>query len=815
MPELPTGWNFPTMYVGENKGSLRTMRLNPQEAWELVGVDGSLEGGLRPFFGYKLVKDLGLTSKTVDTGDFFVKSVQIDATYSVTAYVYRYTSTAGGTAGQKGVLVTWYDGSSWTTDSVWSVQTGLTGAMDVVSVGRRLYIFIKGQEPRLVYWTESGGTVSLTLETDTGPSVTPTLYRPGESGASIGNLTNASGVDQNTQVSQVVVTSSSPASGGLYANEDDAEPMPGGTYAVAWMAYSTVTGQQSQLSDVVSLSSNDFDGTFSLPVDGYIALEMIVDTTKFDRIRIYRSTRDKSNTEISKFQGNLWLDTEIDITDAANVFADDSDPLVATNYAKIIWWFSLRDGELLYGETYYDRGLFDLDMPKGGAALLVNPVLLVSDISEATPDYKTGVGEIRYSSPFGDVEMFPTANRMIPPTYTDRVITWSELGPNFIGLSSSRLYFGRYEGGFLIIEEFGKGYGVVNARAHAETGEVVYYVHQTGLKMVASDGSMQNLTVFDYLFQNTWRSTISNVFMVHDPKTNTITIVNPSAEHAAMIWFNTGKATEVVDVPFVAGSTGLVPGTTETRAQFVTQGGLVYRLDDSREATGHRLLDFDGEANLTVSAKSESSGSTALVFSGTPTLDADVVGSYLYVTSGDAIWQKGKITAVSVGGYAVTIDDPSAVIHDAIAVGDRVTLGPVVLRWVGPALGLQDESGQSFGVGDTFRVRHAETIRAHFTNVTGDATTDVSGLNAIYAGLLYRGNSDSAEQTVVPTDAGDNAIQTVIEGEPKYGAIFGQYGVDGPLLFPGIQVVCADLDFYLIGAFISGKVLDTKYRGAR
>lgn len=178
MSEVKTSWKFPLLAVNETKRTVRPAV--PQGmAWELIGVDGSEEGTLRPAPGFKHVHTLTGNLGTVPQETAGGSQVTFRASSSQYAYgwVYRVKEQASNTCK---VFLEYRIGS----DLTWNGPVDLVGEKDygdkqlnVVVVGRFVYVFVEGNEPFLFYLNEtSPGTFELVIQEDTGPGKSPEVF---------------------------------------------------------------------------------------------------------------------------------------------------------------------------------------------------------------------------------------------------------------------------------------------------------------------------------------------------------------------------------------------------------------------------------------------------------------------------------------------------------------------------------------------------------------------------------------------------------------------------------------------------------------
>ena len=154
-------WNYPLLSTSENKQGKKTF--TPKEfAYETVGVDFSVKGGLRPFPGFTNVHTFTTLSGETNHGvgseiiDVFPVSFRIGTEYYGYGFVYRakQQSGGGGDTTKGDIFLDYYiKGVGWTNGyNILAASAGSASSpMDVVVFGRYIYIFIKGIQPILFY----------------------------------------------------------------------------------------------------------------------------------------------------------------------------------------------------------------------------------------------------------------------------------------------------------------------------------------------------------------------------------------------------------------------------------------------------------------------------------------------------------------------------------------------------------------------------------------------------------------------------------------------------------------------------------------
>ena len=173
--QIDTAWTLPLKQTTQNKRAKRT-GVPFRASHELIGFDGSLEGGLRPFQGFKSVVDLiygfGLAAHAGgDIRAFFPFECNVENTGFAYGFVYRVEGVGGNAGRVQYRIVFRIDGDDvWRFDALTSgfrdgvvvsfFDTGIMPTedfndepMDLVTVGRFNYVFRKGFDPFMFYFT--------------------------------------------------------------------------------------------------------------------------------------------------------------------------------------------------------------------------------------------------------------------------------------------------------------------------------------------------------------------------------------------------------------------------------------------------------------------------------------------------------------------------------------------------------------------------------------------------------------------------------------------------------------------------------------
>lgn len=598
--KLDPGWNYSLVATSEDKRASRPAVEAPF-SHELIGVDGSLDGGLRPFPGFRIIHELewGLWGGNHDTTstivDLFVRNLIIGEDGYGFGFVYRVRRKNAATGATACDVFADFFNSKLTPPRWVRGQVVMEGVplppeldrthgrqMSVTTWGRYIYVFVEDSEPVAISFDRKTPFGFVVL-TDTGPGAQPSL----ESAEDAGPLGSITALEQSRPgVGQIFLSEYLPSgiglglgngtdtsdSGTFYGqpNKDVASLDPG-DYAFAYVLYNSQSGRRSALSEVAQVRKADFDPDDSSggegpldPVPLHAFIEIVYDKTRYDQAYVYRSVRTQSagGTYIA---ANLHLDRIIDLED----YHSNNNPLPDPDQAQAIYAYELEDKQLVFQDVFTDRVSFDENMPLAGASLWYENTMLCSSIRTPSAsssmknrpeDSIRGIGEVRWSS-LVDIspELFPPQNRYIPNVPSNDVNVLRQVGPNVIGFSSDRQYLIRKESVYLKITEMHEGFGVVNHRACDSAGSLLYFVSPKGVKAVDSQGQLDDVRSLNQVILETWGSSLDHVSLAFDPSLSAVFIHNNILSQTCVLWFNTAKVTEIHDVPFQEVTRGVWP----------------------------------------------------------------------------------------------------------------------------------------------------------------------------------------------------------------------------------------------------------------
>jgi hypothetical protein len=848
-------WDFDLLGASENKS---VSRLAVQRPWasEVVGVDGSLDGGMRPFQGFKLEVELDVPA--ADPGD-----VLLPVSHAVPIFIQ-----AGNGAERFGFQVTIPQamGSNKGRQYLWSESSAVPTETDTGAVcnasssfGSFCYIFTANVLYRIYYDASNivqqgfasgpgavpvlaGGEQVYTQDTDLanvpgsgwgltrssgtpstadGPRICLFAFTGRESGELGFNpivgppdLSAGAGFAGITLVYELTnqpefATMVDPVSGNAIVGLEWTSGLAGAARmcSFCYQLLNADTGLKSQLSEVrtIDCSGKGLSINSSEEAVVFPALSIEVDADDWTHIRLYRSV-----------SGNAGLHS-----------LDSTHEIPSTG--RYLFFYTLSDLVLRQQETFQGDATYEATLPNARSGIFLEGTLLYSDIPQKGGS-NGNAGTVRYSNPY---EMSPenigTGNRYTLQQPTEDVIAFKKLGSNAAGFTRQGVYIFRKEGVYVSGFPMHKGFGITAKTAAAEVGPGVYYMTEEGLKFLGPDGTLEDVGAINELITGTWRSSLSAVWIAYDAAAHVLVIFNRTLKRCVLMWFKTGRVTELVDCEFDAiieqnWQDTLGGGSTvaaKPRVLFLMLAHIdgltdeyklrVWTIDYLRTGDTGRFLQFTGNQRFTVSSYA---GTISPINLGAAA-PTKVGRCKLYVLDSATPSIIGKsCTLFTSNGNLVYPSSADYADIAGLAAGDRVAISPIIMRWIGPPLPLQAPTGEQFASNDFFRVRRLDSINVAFSDVSGDAdgTTD-----AFWRGLVYRSTEAEPEEKVRPVDDDGENVTLIREGESKHAAAFGadgqdgvRGGIDGNTLAPGIEIMVADLDFRVLGVRCAGGIRATE-----
>ena len=566
VPETDIIWPYSLLKVSENKASART-GVPVGSASELVGVDGSNDGGLQPFPGFREmhrfkmseiagtdfpgnsnVNPYAADAHISSVVDFWSFSVITGASKRVWGFLYIAKRPNAGKACNStyDLLMDYYapQNTGGTAVDKWGskvvveniadagvlcpVDSKNNSVMSVETTGKAVYFFRRGATPVSIYfkYVSSPQVTTPQINTSAGAGVKPKagMYQQGSPPVDSDFPTSVS-----LSAGHLAASFPNPTSGGNPAGSvvfcrinDSAVPAAGtggaGPFVVSNIGtgvvldegtYSLAVQFEDSLSGRKTQISDNVDFTFTGTTDKKLFLDGIYDSSKFDTLNVYRSVRTQNAAGvytggILQLEAQITLSTTYTVTDLP---MRGSEVLPSGGNIKYFRYaYQLKDASLVMQDVYTDRSAYFATMPKGGAGAIMDGTMLVGNISEG-PDDLTGTGETRWSSSTEtSVELFTAKSQYKPPSVGDAVTCFRRAGQIMAGLTRNGVQFFDKSSGFVRVVPAHQGFGVVGPYAACSVGPVVYYLNYRGLKAVFPDGKLDDVQAIDDLVMDEWYS---------------------------------------------------------------------------------------------------------------------------------------------------------------------------------------------------------------------------------------------------------------------------------------------------------------------
>jgi len=608
VPETDLTWTYSLLNATESKASARTG--TPVGAMaELVGIDGTNNGGLMPFPGFREMyrftpesatnwlttnwyTSLGHRSKVVDFWSFNLVAGVSSRVFGFVYIVRRPTDLVTPACNNFYDLMLAFNApqgasNSWTTLVIREAVNGgvladngglnvTSAVMSIETTSKAIYIFERGQSPIAVYFKATTGPVATTatvinpagpgvrplasmytnsslVEADLSGAVSPTQGHIPASFPLPTTTTNPPGSVVFSRITPPNTSSVGSAGAGPFVvyNTGTAPVNLAGTYSLAVQFEDSRSGRKSQLSENVDMT---FTGA-----DRKIIVDGTYDSDRFDTLNIYRSVR-TSNAGGAFAGGILQLDASIALS--PNYIVTDlpmrNSGTVPTGGATKLFRYAyqLKDAALVMQDVYLDKPSYSTTMPKGGAGALLDGTMLVGNISESASDL-SGLGDTRWSASGVDSpELFTALGQYKPNSVGDAVTCFKRTGQIMAGFTRNGVQFFNKQNGYVRVLAAHQGYGITGPYAAATVGPVTYYLNYRGLKAVYPDGRLDDVQSINQLVSSEWYADttgaqeLTKVSMAFDPATLCLYILNPTRQSAVQMWFATGVVSELYDTSF-------------------------------------------------------------------------------------------------------------------------------------------------------------------------------------------------------------------------------------------------------------------------
>lgn len=353
--------------------------------------------------------------------------------------------------------------------------------------------------------------------------------------------------------------------------------------------------------------------------------------------------------------------------------------------------------------------------PQSGTIGRYSEVTFMAQATGVDGGYDTLSSSPEHNSP----EYFSTYNRRIGDPEDGRPLRFIPAGDSLFQLSYNAVIH-IFKSGKLKPLQFSrlhKKRGIVGKEVAHTSGNSVFMITGLGLAILnASDGSMGSITAADRVMFDDWKSDLSDVKSCYDSIMNASFFLNATREEMVILWHSTQVVTMMDGANFVAATSGpdIASGKND-RAFFITATGLIVS-PDNLEAGSGTMWDLSNTYTLNGTATATSSSTLT---DANATLNADMVGSKLYMVTGANAGDSREIATINNSTKVVTF---TANFDNDIATGDTYAVSPVPFslrawalqheevsrfnRWItsGVALKARKLSGISGNVNNKWRV---------------------------------------------------------------------------------------------------------------
>ncbi len=325
--------------------------------------------------------------------------------------------------------------------------------------------------------------------------------------------------------------------------------------------------------------------------------------------------------------------------------------------------------------------------PQSGTIGRYGDVTFMAQASSVDGGYDTLSSSPEHTSP----EYFSTYNRRIGDPEDGRPLRFIPAGDSLFQLCYNAIIH-IFKSGKLKPLQFSRLHrkrGIVGKEVAHSSGNSVFMITGLGLVLLnATDGSMGSITAADRVIFDDWKSDLSTVKSCYDSKLNASFFLNPTQEEMIVLWHSTQIATMLDGTNFIAATSGpdIATGKND-RAFFVTATGLIVSPDNLESGSGTM---WDLSDSYTLNGTATATSATTLT-DDNATLNADMIGMKLYMTTGDNAGESREIATIDNGTKVFTF---TSNFDNDISTGDTYAVNPVPFSL--RAWALQDEKLSRF-----------------------------------------------------------------------------------------------------------------------
>ena len=349
----------------------------------------------------------------------------------------------------------------------------------------------------------------------------------------------------------------------------------------------------------------------------------------------------------------------------------------AGNWATSGAWDSLTadigilvDDALPFQTMYDPQKDIVVSPPQSGTIGEYEELTFMAQASSSDGGYDTLSSSPEHTSP----EYFSTYNTRVGKSEDGRPLRFIPAGDSLFQLCYNAIIH-IFKSGKLKPIQFSRLHrkrGPVGKEVAHSSGNSVFMISGLGLVVLnASDGSMGSITAVDRVIFDDWKSEISNVKSCYDAKLNASFFLNPTREEMMILWHSTRVCSLLDGTNFVGATSGPDIGTGKNdRAFFITATGLIVSPDNLGTGSG-TMWDISNSYSLNGTATATSSSTLT---DANATLNEDMVGAKLYITTGNNAGDSQEIETINNTTKVITFVSN---FDNDISTGDTYAISPV------------------------------------------------------------------------------------------------------------------------------------------
>ena len=308
--------------------------------------------------------------------------------------------------------------------------------------------------------------------------------------------------------------------------------------------------------------------------------------------------------------------------------------------------------------------------PQSGTIGRYGELTFMAQATSVDGGYDTLSSSPEHNSP----EYFSTYNRRVGDPEDGRPLRFIPAGDSLFQLSYNAVIH-IFKSGKLKPLQFSrlhKKRGIVGKEVAHSSGNSVFMITGLGLVILnATDGGMGSITAADRVMFDAWKSEISTIKSCYDSLMNASFFLNPTRREMVVLWHSTQVCSMLDGANFVGATSGPdISAGKNDRAYFITATGLIVSPDNLEAGSGTM---WDLSDTYTLNGTATATSATTLT-DDNATLNDDMVGARLYMTSGDNAGDSREIATIDNSTKVVTF---TSNFSNEIATGDTYAVSPV------------------------------------------------------------------------------------------------------------------------------------------